>query len=101
MVAQLPEAQVLSLTLGRECPSLEELPTLIFERTLLISGESQDGQTGATRSSLWMASSSKVLWQWSQQNSYIGIRNTPWLLMVTIFSTGGKTFQSSFRNKLN
>ncbi len=52
IVVQLPDEQDLSLTLGRDDPSLEELPTCILERTRLISGDWQDGQTGAMRSSL-------------------------------------------------
>ena len=52
IVVQLPDEQDLSLTLGRDDPSLEELPTLILERTRLISGDWQEGHTGAMRSSL-------------------------------------------------
>ena len=69
MVAQFPDAQIRSLTCGKDCPPFPELPTLIFDSTRLISGDWQEGQTGSIGSSLWTASSSKVLWHWSQQNS--------------------------------
>jgi len=71
MVLQLPEPQLREWTWGRDeaGDEGEDTRALTRESTLVISGDWQWGQTGATWSSLRVARSSKFLRQWSQINS--------------------------------